>query len=75
MTFFNERVTCDKLGYKKFPSFSSLSQKKKRKERNFKKCAKQVGNALETSGAFWRNNQIMTAYCIKVYFYKMNKKL
>lgn len=49
--------------------------KKKKKERNFKKCAKQVGNALETSGAFWRNNQIMTAYCIKVYFYKMNKKL
>ena len=47
---------------------------KKKKKRNFKKCAKQVANALEASQAFWRNNQIMTAYCIKVYFYKMNKK-
>ena len=40
MTFFNERVTYDKLGYKKFPSFSSLSQKKKKKRKEFQEMCK-----------------------------------
>ena len=38
---------------------------------------KQIVNALKASEKFWRNNQVITACCIKVYQYEMiiNEKL
>ena len=38
---------------------------------------KQIVNALKASEKFWRNNQVITACCVKVYQYEMiiNEKL